>query len=149
MSSLKKAPLFGPHVRVGDVVRCDFTHIDWRCSAYMWKLFIAFLGIYQKYFPHCWCERSPFLLQAQQVAWHKYDFLNLVCILLGALVWALAILVRAAMGKATPSAILISACSSYVAICGYAAFRLAITLTGITLPSESKHLLSGYRANVM
>jgi hypothetical protein len=62
-------------------------------------------------------------LQAQQLAWHKHDFLNLLGLIVVALVWAVTVLVRAALGANNASHFLVSSCSAYLALVGYAALR--------------------------
>ena len=62
------------------------------------------------------------LLQIQQLAWHKYDFIGMLIITLVLLGCSVTVLVGSVRGR-HHSMLLVSLCSIYVAIAAYAAIK--------------------------
>ena len=67
------------------------------------------------------------LRQAQQLAWHQYDFIAITCVSLTALVWAITVLARAALGTLQGGPILVSICTAYIALAGWTVLRCCST----------------------
>ena len=63
-------------------------------------------------------------MQAQQIAWHKNDFLSMIVALVLAFMWALGVLLRAILGGShNLSSLYLFSCAAYLAVGGCSVAR--------------------------
>ena len=66
------------------------------------------------------------LRQAQQLAWHQYDFIFFTIVSLTAFIWAITVLARAASGTLQGGSFLVAICSAYIALAGWTVLRCSL-----------------------